>query len=228
MLAEKSRRPDCIHDDGSDGSHQLESAGGLGRLAASHRSNGAASRAARCPDHATAHVASPISARHSATSRTYCYRIHNAPARDPFEHQRALHLRRKLDQDALNTCATALLGSRDFTAFTPTETKHVHFERNVLSAQWHRSGEILAFWIEADAFMRQMNRVLVGTMLEVATGARTLQSFTGLLDGAPRSAAGDLVLLPILASSPNQISMSPAWKPRGRAVSLRYPIARSR
>ena len=131
-----------------------------------------------------------FSARHSATSRTYCYRIHNAPARDPFEHQRALHLRRKLDQGALDACASALVGLRDFTAFTPTETKHVHFERNVLSAQWHRSGEILAFWIEADAFMRRMNRVLVGTMLEVATGARTLKSFTGLLDGAPRSAAG--------------------------------------
>jgi len=38
--------------------------------------------------------------------------------------------------------------------------------------------------------MRQMNRVLVGTMLEVAASARSLEDFTALLAGAPRSAAG--------------------------------------
>ena len=131
-----------------------------------------------------------FSARHSATSRTYCYRIHTGRERDPFEHLRALHVSRPLDHDALDTCAAALVGSRDFTAFTPSETTHVHFERNVIAANWHRSGEILAFWIEADAFLRQMNRVLVGTMLEVAGGTRSVDSFTALLSGAPRSAAG--------------------------------------
>jgi len=129
-------------------------------------------------------------ARHSATSRAYCYRIHNARARDPFELRRALHIPRQLDRDALAACAAALLGRRNFTAFTPKDTDHVRFERNILSAEWRWSGEIAAFWIEADSFMRQMNRVLVGTMLEVATGARTLEDFTALLGGAPRSAAG--------------------------------------
>ncbi len=49
---------------------------------------------------------------------------------------------------------------------------------------------MLEFWIEADSFMRRMNRVLVGTMLEVATGRRSLSSFVELLSGAPRSEAG--------------------------------------
>src|SRR5476651_1273068 len=44
-------------------------------------------------------------ARHSATSRTYCYRIHNSPARSPFEHGRAFHVPGKLDRDALDACA---------------------------------------------------------------------------------------------------------------------------
>jgi tRNA pseudouridine38-40 synthase len=48
----------------------------------------------------------------------------------------------------------------------------------------------LEFWITADAFMRHMNRVLVGTMLEVATGRRSLRSFVELLDGRPREEAG--------------------------------------
>ncbi len=61
-----------------------------------------------------------------------------------------------------------LIGRHDFTAFTPTETEHVRFDRVVLSAEWHRRGDTLEFWITADAFMRHMNRVLVGTMLQVA------------------------------------------------------------
>jgi tRNA pseudouridine38-40 synthase len=129
-------------------------------------------------------------ARRSAISRTYCYRIHNARARSPFERGRALEVTQPLDRDALNACASSLRGLHDFTAFTPTETAHVRFERQVLQAEWRDHGELLEFWIEADAFMRQMNRVLVGTMLEVATGSRSVAEFRTLLEGAPRSAAG--------------------------------------
>ncbi len=53
-----------------------------------------------------------------------------------------------------------------------------------------RSSDVLEFWIEADAFMRHMNRVLVGTMLEVGGGRRSLSSFTALLEGRPRRDAG--------------------------------------
>jgi tRNA pseudouridine38-40 synthase len=54
-------------------------------------------------------------------------------------------------------------------------------------------GNVLAFWIEADAFMRHMVRVLIGTMLEVGGGRRDLADFERLLEGAPRSAAGQTV-----------------------------------
>jgi tRNA pseudouridine38-40 synthase len=128
-------------------------------------------------------------ARHSAKSRTYCYRILNSPSRSPFEHGRAFHIPYRLDRDALDACAAALVGRHDFTAFTPSETHHTRFVRDVLGAEW-RGDEALNFWIEADAFLRQMNRVLVGTMLEVATGVRSVPDFHALLAGAPRSAAG--------------------------------------
>ena len=61
----------------------------------------------------------------------------------------------------------------------------------MLEARWERVGELLEFWITADTFMRHMNRVLVGTMLEVATERRSLDSFRALLAGRPRSEAGD-------------------------------------
>jgi tRNA pseudouridine38-40 synthase len=130
-------------------------------------------------------------ARRDARSRTYCYRVQNRQSPTPFERGRSLWRSAKLDRDALQACAEALLGSHDFTAFTPTETDHVRFERDILRAEWVWEGEILAFWVEADAFMRSMVRVLVGTMLEVASGQREPEDFLKLLEGEPRERAGE-------------------------------------
>ncbi len=129
-------------------------------------------------------------ARGDARSRTYCYRVLHRRSRSVFERGHALWWARPLERDALHSCAAALAGRHDFTAFTPTETDHVRFERDVVTAEWREHGDLLEFWIEADTFMRHMNRVLVGTMLEVATGQRTLEAFTALLDGRPRAEAG--------------------------------------
>jgi tRNA pseudouridine38-40 synthase len=135
-------------------------------------------------------VQAGFDARRDAVSRTYCYRVLARRSRDVFDHRYALWWPRELDRDALDACARALLGTHDFTAFTPTDSDHVRFEREVLQARWVRDGEMLEFWIEADTFMRHMNRILVGTMLEVASGRRTPAQFARLLDGRPRAEAG--------------------------------------
>jgi tRNA pseudouridine38-40 synthase len=140
---------------------------------------------------AAAVVADGFDARHDARSRSYRYRLLARRAPSPFEQGRALWWPHRVDREALDACAAALLGTHDFTAFTPTQTDHVRFERDVLAASWAQDGEILGFRIEADAFMRNMVRALVGTMLEVASGRRGIENFAGLLEGAPRTAAGD-------------------------------------
>jgi tRNA pseudouridine38-40 synthase len=131
-----------------------------------------------------------FSARHDAKSRTYVYRLLARAAPSPFEAGRALWWPHAVDEQALHACAAALIGSHDFTAFTPADTYHRRFERDVVRAEWRRAGDVLEFWIEADAFMRQMNRALVGTMLEVAGGRRSLEAFEQLLRGRPRADAG--------------------------------------
>ncbi|HXB66303.1 MAG TPA: tRNA pseudouridine(38-40) synthase TruA [Solirubrobacteraceae bacterium] len=128
-------------------------------------------------------------ARRDARSRAYCYRLLVRPVRGVFARGTALWWPHQIDRDALDACAQVLVGTHDFTAFTPTETDHVRFERDVLRAEWI-DREFLEFWIEADTFMRHMNRVLVGTMLEVAARRRTLEDFARLLDGRPRPKAG--------------------------------------
>jgi tRNA pseudouridine38-40 synthase len=142
----------------------------------------------------TAAVPAPagFDARGDAVSRSYLYRLHLRRPASPFERGRALWWPHGVDREALDGCAAALLGRHDFTAFTPTQTDHVHFERQVLGAAWtEEPGDVLALRITADAFMRAMVRALVGTMLEVSSGRREVEGFARLLDGAARSQAGD-------------------------------------
>ena len=131
-------------------------------------------------------------ARRDARSRTYRYRVLTGPVARVFERGRALHWRLPLDRAGLDACAALLIGTHDFTAFTPTQTDHVRFERHVIRAEWlDEDDDVLAFWIEADTFMRHMVRTLVGTMLAVTAGRMDPPEFERLLGGRPRREAGD-------------------------------------
>ena len=131
-------------------------------------------------------------ARRDALVRSYRYRVLARPVADPFERGRALHWPRPLERELLHACAAAIRGRHDFTAFTPTQTYHRRFERDITRCEWlDEPGGVLAFWIEADTFMRHMVRTLVGTMLAVASGRLSSAQFEALLAGRPRAEAGD-------------------------------------
>ena len=132
-------------------------------------------------------AADGFDARRDARSRTYRYRVLARPEPSALERSHALWWPRPVDRGLLDACAAALPGTHDFTAFTPTQTEHVRFERDVMRAEWVDEPDgALAFWIEADTFMRHMVRILVGTML----GSAATGDFAGLLEGRPRSEAG--------------------------------------
>jgi tRNA pseudouridine38-40 synthase len=124
-------------------------------------------------------------ARFSSTGRSYRYVVLARRTRAPLRARRALWWPRPLDDDALRTSAAVLVGEHDFTAFTPTETQHEVFRREVREAAWERRDDELHFTITADSFLRHMVRTLVGTMLETRP-----ESFERLLTGRPRSEAG--------------------------------------
>jgi tRNA pseudouridine38-40 synthase len=124
-------------------------------------------------------------ARHSARSRSYRYRIWRRRTPSPFEQRRAWWYPRPIDEERLGDAADLLLGQHDFRAFTPTETHHQIFTRNVLYAQWHRRDDALEFEISADSFLRHMVRTLAGTMIEMPP-----ERIAQLLEGRARDEAG--------------------------------------
>jgi tRNA pseudouridine38-40 synthase len=127
-------------------------------------------------------------ARFSARSRSYRYRVLAGRRRAPLEARRSLWWPRAVDFDALRAAAVLLPGEHDFRAFTPTETQHEVFTREVRAAAWERDGDRLDFTITADSFLRHMVRTLVGTMLEL--GAAAPERMPRLLEGRPREEAG--------------------------------------
>lgn len=127
-------------------------------------------------------------ARFSARSRSYRYRVLARRTPSALDARRALWWPRALDLDALVAAAELLPGEHDFRAFTPTETQHDVFLRNVLEAAWVESGDRLDFTITADGFLRHMVRTLVGTMLEAGPAAP--ERIASLLGGRPRAEAG--------------------------------------
>jgi tRNA pseudouridine38-40 synthase len=124
-------------------------------------------------------------ARYSARARSYRYRIWRRGTPSPLELGRSWWLPRPFDEAKLAESAHMILGEHDFRAFTPSETQHNVFLRNVVAAAWHERGDTLEFEITADSFLRHMVRVLVGTMIE-----RTPEEIAALLVGAPRAEAG--------------------------------------
>ncbi len=169
-------------------------------------------------------------ARKDAVSRAYRYFLTNQEGVSPFWAPYCWRVHGEFDLGALRAAAALVAGRHDFRAFTPSETEHVFFNKEVLRCAWKkmrgglpagprsiraRSREapgpralptgvapgsggrpreavtgLVYLEIEAEAFLRHMVRTLVGTMIEVARGERTLEAFERLLLGAAREEAG--------------------------------------
>jgi tRNA pseudouridine38-40 synthase len=129
--------------------------------------------------------------RRHAVSRWYRYTIYLGRTRPALVRRFVWHVpAAALDFDSMSAAARHLIGRHDFAPFTqPSEAGSRANEREVLQAEWCRNGRMLCFDIEADAFLMQMVRRIVGALVEVGSRKRSPDDFEALVrDAAPGGA----------------------------------------
>jgi tRNA pseudouridine38-40 synthase len=99
-------------------------------------------------------------------------------------------VKHRLDFQKLERAAGKVLGRHDFTSFSSSQAEVVNFIVDVRKAKWRRKGDTLTFEIEADRFLHNMVRILVGTMVDMARGKMDPKSFTEILRAKDRRRAG--------------------------------------
>jgi tRNA pseudouridine38-40 synthase len=129
-------------------------------------------------------------ARGSALWRSYSYSVLNRAYPSVWRRRFVYHYPGRLDRELLDRAAALAAGTHDFTAFTPAQTEHSYFVRELTQSAWQPRGDLLIYRVTASSFLRNMVRVLVGTMLEVGRGYRPPGDLEALLEGAGRDRAG--------------------------------------
>ncbi len=134
-------------------------------------------------------AAAGFHARFSAVSREYCYTILNQKVRSPLEERYAYHYARPLDVEAMGKALTYLIGTHDFASFgEPTQGDST--TREVMYASCVREGSHIYIDLTANAFLRQMVRSIVGTLLLVGKGTLLPLDVRRVLQARDRSSAG--------------------------------------
>lgn len=129
-------------------------------------------------------------ARFDALARRYRYRV--VTAKSPFVRRYACRVMQDIDFDAMNAAARLLYEYTDFTSFSKLHTDVKTNNCKVTYAAWHKVGENeWVFEIEADRFLRNMVRAIVGTLLLVGRGKMTIDGFRAVIEKKARGEAGD-------------------------------------
>jgi tRNA pseudouridine38-40 synthase len=135
-------------------------------------------------------VPGDFSARHSARSRTYLYRVLNRPMRPAIERERVWWIRRPLDAAAMHRAAQALVGEHDFSAFRAAECQSSSAHRRLIAASVERRGESVEITVCANAFLHHMVRNIVGSLVLVGGGDRPVDWLAATLVARDRTRAG--------------------------------------
>lgn len=143
--------------------------------------------------HSIKPVTETAHARFDALSRRYRYHI--STAKNPFTRRYSCRVTGELDFEAMNSAAATLPEYTDFTSFSKLHTDTKTNNCKVTKAQWvQTSASEWYFEIEADRFLRNMVRAIVGTLLMVGRGKISVEGFREIIEKKQRSEAGDSAL----------------------------------
>lgn len=137
-----------------------------------------------------AEVSDGFHARFDARGKWYRYAIRCAPVRSPLLDRSAWHLRKSLDLAAIERAAQDFIGRHDFAAFRSAGCDAKTTEREIYSLRFNQQGELLYIDVRGEGFLRNMVRVMVGTLAEIGMGRRPAGDVSELLRGGCREKAG--------------------------------------
>ncbi len=129
-------------------------------------------------------------ARFSAIRKTYRYRILNRSLPMAVGRQYLWHVRHDLDLSAMQDAANQLLGEHDFKAFEGSGSPRVTTVRRIDRAEFSREGDLIAFEISANGFLKFMVRNIVGTLVDVGKGKHTTEGLKAILQSKDRQKGG--------------------------------------
>ncbi len=140
--------------------------------------------------YAVREVAADFHPRYHARGKRYVYRIWNGTQRHPVYDRYALHRKGRLDEAMMTRAAADFIGTHDFAAFCAAGSDVQGTVRTVRDCRVERHGDLLLFSVEADGFLYNMVRIMVGTLLEIAEGRLAADSIPAMLASRDRAAAG--------------------------------------
>ncbi len=133
-------------------------------------------------------VKEEVHARFDALSRAYLYRI--TLQKNVFSHNKAYYLKSNLDIDTMNEACKILFKYKDFQCFSKSNTDVKTYYCDIMKAEWIVKNDELHFVIQADRFLRNMVRAIVGTMIDIGLGKITVDELHDIIKSKNRSEAG--------------------------------------
>ncbi len=129
-------------------------------------------------------------ARYNCVTKQYVYRVWNASYKNPFLVNRAWHYKNKIDEDFLNEQAQAYIGTHDFKAFCSAGSTVEDTVRTVKSFSVTRDGDEVLFTVEADGFLYNMVRIMVGSLIEISENKIEKDKLSAIIESKDRALAG--------------------------------------
>ena len=135
-------------------------------------------------------AASTFHARKSARTKTYLYIIDNAPVANPILRRYSWHIRQPLNLGALRQAADLLVGRHDFLSFKAADGETATSRRTILQIRWLKRGPYLLFFVKGDGFLKNMVRIIVGTLVDIGRNKYPPQKMHSIIAARNRAAAG--------------------------------------
>lgn len=132
-------------------------------------------------------------ARYNVISKTYVYKIWSAPYHNPFKRKYMEHIPEKLNIPTMEEAAGFLIGEHDFTSYCSSKSKKKSNVRRIHSIRIHQEGPLMEITLQANGFLYNMVRIIVGTLLEVGHGRMSPEQVEAILQGQKRALAGPTI-----------------------------------